>query len=423
MSSQFGIRGRCQVKIEKADGRIFTQEVDNRLVDNVAHQLGDRIFSNSGAYSASYQPKKLKVIIKGYGGSAGSNNLTLWASNALTADISIGEEIAALQTSLYATYSDLVFDGDTSNFPSPYHEADGETSQIYGVQLLADDGTTVIGQALFGDTGSAYDDDKFGKGFLHGDVGPGESGANVIDNNDKVTVTYHVFFMSSPVDNVVTGDLDRTNGSVLGTDAYSHMQYLRNLRNTVRDAPQASGTPNISLASATVYWVDGTDEQSKDAPTPLDLDTFDSTSNVLTNFTAGTGDRGRGTWIYFGDPDVETTEHYTNPGSDPDIVAIADASGLTKTVKDTADFQQIPAAARPTRVTLKSGGGDVIYSFGITSTDISSWTNGDNIAFSFYMYVSVNYGTTYEGVDGSGDAVNNSDQETSPSDPLDYSAA
>jgi len=418
MSSEFGIVGRCRIRIEKPDGHVFTQEVDNRLVDNVAYELGDRIVSNSGAYHVNYQPKKLKVIVKGFGGSAGSDTLTLWASNALAGQIGIGEEASAMRTSLFISYADLRFDGDTGNFPSPYRQADGETSQIYGVQLLAENGTTVIGQALFGDTGSGYDPNKFGSGFLHGDVGPGGSGENVIDNNDKVTITYQIFFSAVSTDAVITGDVDRSLVDTSGSDAASLFQYMKDVRNTVRNAPQAAGSPDISLSTATVYWADGSDELSKSAPTPLDIDTFDSTSNVLTGVSPQA--KGRGTWIYFGDPVVES---YSNPGSDPDIVAIAAASSVTKEAKKTADIPQIPAAARPTRVTLRSAAGNVIYSFGITAADISTWASDDNIAFSFYMLVSVNYGKTYRGIDGGGSIVDLPAQETAPSDPLDYDPA
>lgn len=413
MNGEFGLTGYCHIKIEKADGRVLTQGKKNRLDQGVATNLGSKIASNSYTYSSSFVPKKLQIYVRGYGDDGNGNELTMWKSNVLTAVMSEEDTITTPVTAVLATYKDLVFDGGdnftTAGGGSDGIFADGETSEIYAVRLLDNDGTEVIGQALYGDTLSGYDFDKFGFGSLKGEVGAGTDDAYIIDNNDKITITYKIYFSVNSLGTVAeTGNLLE---DPQGDDLASLYNYMGDLRDTVA----GTATPDISLKSASVYYAGEEVEESKTVIT-LDTDNFSLTTNpLLIPFTGVANQpRGKGTWIYFGDP---TINDYTNPGADPDVKAI---SGSTVDVTDKAEFAAIPAADRPTRVTLYSGAGRVIYSFGINAVDISTWTSGDSIEFSFYMLVSVNMPILYN---LAGAVVDVDAQENSPSDPMTMSPA
>jgi len=355
MQIGIGLEGRVDISIRKADGRVLKQRIYNDLSAHIHRELADRIDNVGNAYNSTYKPEKVKIFAKGYGGSGSGTENTEFETIALSTknydtDVSIGPTVTIVGYTAELKYqvADFLFDANTDDFSGTANqkEADGVNTRISKVQLLNSAGSTILGVAR---ATSESDSSDMGHGDLSGDVGSG----NVIDENDKVTITYTI-------------TLSSTASTTTGT------AWVETLASTVKDAPSSSAsTPDPSIKSMKLIHLDSSNN-------PVTINKPDVTGNVgqLNALTTTS-------YIFIGDPDIEDVGSGGAPSGD-----IATLGG---TATDPVEFPDISSTNAPTGLKVLGVGGMLIGDHTITSgsvgTDIPTWASGDNVKVHYYIKV------------------------------------
>ena len=355
MQAGVGLQGRVDISIKKADGRVLKQRIYNDLNANIHRELADRIDNVGNAYNSTYQPEKIKIYAKGYGGESSGTEDTEFETIALdtknySTNVGIDPTVSIVSYMAELKYqvADFLFDANTDDFSGTANqkEADGVNTRISKVQLISQDGTTVLGVARAESESTSSD---MGHQDLTGDVGAG----NEIDENDKVTITYTITFSSTA--SVSTGTA-----------------WIETLANTVKDAPNGSTTtPDPSIKSVKLIHPSGASSVTITKP--------DVTGNVGQVDVATTY-----TYVFIGDPDL------------PDVGAggtgVGDIAAVGGTATDPVEFPNISSADAPTGLQVLGVGdmliGDHTITSGSSDDDIPTWSNGDNVKIHYYIKVS-----------------------------------
>ena len=357
MQAGVGLQGRVDVLIKKADGRVLKQRIYNDLNSNVHRELADRIDAVGNAYNSTYQPQKIKIFAKGYGGSGAGTANTEFETVALATknyatDVTIAPSVVAGATTAELQYqvADFLFNANTDDFSGASNQkaADGVNTRISKVQLISQDGSTVLGVARASSESTASDQ---GYGDLTGDVGSG----NLIDDNDKVTITYTITFSSTVASTVGTG-------------------WLEVLASTVKDAPNSStATPDPSIKSMKLFHLDSSNNE-------VSINKPDVTGNVGHHDQTSTT-----TWVFIGDPDLPDV------GSAGAGAGTGDIAAVGGTATDPIEYANVESSAAPIKLQVIGANDVVIGQHTITSgssgTDIPTWSSGDNVKVHYYIKV------------------------------------
>ena len=339
MQAGVGVSGRVDITIQKADGRVLTQTIENNLKADIHEQLANRIEQVGGTYSTTYQPEQMKIYAKGYSGypTTEFSTIILPTSNRTTGAAIAPSLRVGASVELVCKIADLVFDSNTDDFDvSNRHDADNVNTHISKVELY-NGGTQLLGRAIHSSDSSPGDE---GYGDLGGEAGT----SNVIDNSDKVTVEYIITFSGSD-------DVEQA--------------YLELLAETVKDAPGASDTtPDPSWKKMKLFFTDG--GTAEDEMIPLELyNTGDQSGHI---------------------------EHAD--GSTSSIVYIGDVTSLaaysSATVTNPIEFASVDADPDPPNKLQILGVDDMLVAeIDLTSEDFGTWTKNDNVKVHFYALVSV----------------------------------
>ena len=300
MNHLFGMEGRVEITIKRANGRVDKQVIYNALVDDVYEQLANRITSNTLAYDSLYSPARIKIYAKGHDGGGGSPVADEeWFTNWLDhEDVSAGAAITSGTAgskrfaSITYTKRDLKFDGDvtsegvaipgSNNFPGTIRSgqqirAHIDHTRIVKVELADQSDTAAIGTAsIVGESGA-------GAGDLTGQAGEGHE----IDANDLVTIQYII---------TITGDTSTSEA------------YVDRLARTLRDGATASATtPNVAFSKIKLYHtvaLAGGGDDSRNSEQELVHGTHTHHVNV---------DSLNKSVIYLGEPDMSGTQINASP--------------------------------------------------------------------------------------------------------------
>ena len=363
MTTSFGLSGKIEIIIKKADGRVFSSTTDNDLRENIRMELADRITDSAFTYNTRYSPDRIKIYAKGYAGVG--NEAAVWYTNWLEDD-SVNQDGDAFkiesgnndndEATVTYIYPNLIFAKDDTTtldlFDPAFDaiEADGANTHIYAVQL-GGNVSDVLAQAYTNE--SAYESFS-GASDLTGDVGE----AKLIDNDDKVTIKYTLTFKAE----------DR---GALTDSQTSSLPYLKRLRGTVQ---RPTDEPDVAVYQFGLTYVDANDVVRT---ATQDLGTGAFAAGKINQWDAVQPNDT--TVIYVGNPNF--------PEYESNVVDMALESGVVRAATPVISFDSVPSPNRPTGVTVKTSEDVIISEHTITDLDIPSWNINDNVKLSWFAYI------------------------------------